>query len=126
MDLFVTPSTQGDQIPFRIIAEPAARVNMMHLEVTHRSAMLAAPPISLQYFFPQFVVRDRIQSVAVDVLIRQSSCGPSYLIQEFLPFEFWKGFNQAAQRDYQRIRILRIQVRTRWKIIANHLQYVPS
>jgi hypothetical protein len=25
---------------------------MMHLEFTHGSAMLAAPPVSLQYFFP--------------------------------------------------------------------------
>jgi len=61
MDLFVTPSTQGDQIPFGIITQPAARLNVMHLEFTHRSAMLAAPPVSFQYFFPQFVVRDGIQ-----------------------------------------------------------------
>jgi hypothetical protein len=61
MDLFVTRRAQGDQILFGIITEPAARLNMMHLEFTHRSAMLAAPPVSLQYFFPQLVVRDRIK-----------------------------------------------------------------
>jgi hypothetical protein len=59
--LLVTPSTQGDQILFGIITELAARLNMMHLEFTHGSAMLAAPPISLQYFFPQFVVGDGIK-----------------------------------------------------------------
>jgi len=61
MNLFVALSAQGDQILFGIIAEPATRLNMMHLEFTHRSAMLTAPPVSLQYFSPQFVVRDRIQ-----------------------------------------------------------------
>jgi hypothetical protein len=61
MDLSVTPSAQRDQIHFGIITEPTARLNMMNLEFTPGSAMLAAPPISLQYFFPQFVVRDGIQ-----------------------------------------------------------------
>jgi hypothetical protein len=61
VDVFVAPDAQGDQIHFAIITEQAARLNMMHLEFTHRSAVLAAPPISLQYFFPQFVVRDGIK-----------------------------------------------------------------
>jgi hypothetical protein len=61
MDPFVTPSAHCDQVLFRIITELAARLNVMHLELTHRSAMLAAPRVSFQYFFPQFVVRDRIQ-----------------------------------------------------------------
>ena len=34
---------------------------MMHLEFTHGSAVLAAPPVPLQYFFPQLVVGDGIQ-----------------------------------------------------------------
>jgi hypothetical protein len=59
--LAVAPDAQGDQILFRIITEQAARLNMMHVQFTHRSAMLAAPPVSLQYFFPQFVVRNGIQ-----------------------------------------------------------------
>ena len=57
----MAPGAQGDQILFGIITEQAARLNMMHLEFTHAPAMLAAPPVSLQYLFAQFVVRNGIQ-----------------------------------------------------------------
>jgi hypothetical protein len=60
MDLFVTPGAQGE-IPFGIITQPSARLNVMYLKFTHRSATLAAPPVSLQYFLPQFVVGGGIQ-----------------------------------------------------------------
>ena len=61
MDLLVASSAQSDEILFGIITEKAARLNMMHLEFTHRSAMLAPPPISLEYLLPQLVVGDRIK-----------------------------------------------------------------
>jgi hypothetical protein len=51
---------QSDPIIFGIITEQTARLNMMHLEFTHGSAVLATPPVSLQYLFPQFVVRHGI------------------------------------------------------------------
>jgi hypothetical protein len=61
MDLVVTQGAQSDQIPFGVVTEQAARLNMMHLEFAHGTTVLAAPPIALQYFFPQFVIRDGIQ-----------------------------------------------------------------
>jgi hypothetical protein len=46
MDLFVTRSAQGDQVFFPIIAEQAARLNMVHLEVCHTATILTAPAIA--------------------------------------------------------------------------------
>jgi hypothetical protein len=61
MDPFVTPSAQGDQVLFRVVTEPAAGLNVMYLEFSHRSAMLAAPPVSLEYSLPQFAMRHGIK-----------------------------------------------------------------
>jgi len=57
----VTVSTKSYEIVLLVVPEPAARLNMMHLEFTHRSAMLAAPSVSLQNLFFQFVVGNGIQ-----------------------------------------------------------------
>jgi hypothetical protein len=58
----VTVSTKSYEIVLLVVSEPATGLNMMHLEFMHRSAALAAPAISLQYFLSQFVVRDWVQS----------------------------------------------------------------
>ncbi len=47
MDLFVTRSAQGDQVLFRIVAEQAARLNMVHLEVCHTATILTAPAVAV-------------------------------------------------------------------------------
>jgi len=48
MDLFVTRSAQGDQVLFSVVAEQAAWLNVMNLELTHTPAILATPSVSLQ------------------------------------------------------------------------------
>jgi hypothetical protein len=46
MDLPVTRSAQGDQVRFRIVAEPTTRLNVMNLEVPQATARLAPPSVS--------------------------------------------------------------------------------
>jgi hypothetical protein len=57
MDLFVAPGTQSDQVFVRVIAEQTARSNVMNLEFPLTPALLAAPPVSLQHSFVQYLVR---------------------------------------------------------------------
>jgi len=47
--------------------------------------------------------KTRDQAAGVDALSQDASCGLFYLIQEILPFEFRKEFDEAVQRRYQRI-----------------------
>jgi len=61
MSARVTRSAQGDEVLFDIVSEQAALPQVMHLEFTHSSAILAAPAISPQYFLPQFLVCCGIQ-----------------------------------------------------------------
>jgi hypothetical protein len=61
MTLLVAPGTQSDEVLVRVIAEQAARPNVMNLESTLEPAMLAAPPVSLQHSFVQYLVRPLIE-----------------------------------------------------------------
>jgi len=61
VDLCVTRRAQSDQVFFRIVSEQATGLNVMNLQVVHAAALLAAPPVPLEYLFPQLVVRDGIQ-----------------------------------------------------------------
>ena len=61
MDLFVAPGTQSDQVFVRVIAEQTARSNVMNLEFPLTPALLAAPPVSLQHCFVQYLVRPLIE-----------------------------------------------------------------
>ena len=61
MDFFVAPGTQSDQVFVRVIAEQAARPNVMNLEFPLTPALLAAPPVSLQHSFVQYLVRPLIE-----------------------------------------------------------------
>ena len=60
-DLLVAPGTQSDQVVVRIIAEQTARSNVMNLEFPLTPALLAAPRVSLQHSFVQYLVRPLIE-----------------------------------------------------------------
>ena len=61
MDFFVATSTQSDEVFVRVIAEQTARSNVMNLEFPLTPALLAAPPVSLQHSFVQYLVRPLIE-----------------------------------------------------------------
>jgi hypothetical protein len=86
--VYVTRGAHRNEVLFGIVSEPPARLNIMHLEFAHGAATLATPPVSLEYLHPAICGKRRDRAVAVDVLSRETSRGPSYLIQEFAPFEF--------------------------------------
>ena len=84
----MAPRAQGDQIPFGIITEPAARLNVMHLEFASSIRNAGSATRLASIFLPTVCGKRRDQAVGVDVLSQETSCGLPYLIQEFLPFEF--------------------------------------
>ena len=61
MDLIVAPSAQSDEVFVRVIAEQTARSNVVNLEFPLTPALLAAPPVSLQHSFVQYLVRPLIE-----------------------------------------------------------------
>ena len=67
MDLSVTPCTQRNQVPLRIVSARAAKLSMMHFQVRHGSAALASPTIPSQHLLPKSFVRDWIKPQAVSL-----------------------------------------------------------
>jgi len=45
----VTLNAQSDQILFGVVPEQTPRVEMVHLQISQRSAVLAAPPVPRQH-----------------------------------------------------------------------------
>jgi len=58
----VTFSAQRDQVLFLVAARLAAEFEVMHLQILHATADLAAPTIALQHPPMQFAVGVRIES----------------------------------------------------------------
>ncbi len=49
MESLMTPGAEGDEVLLGIVAQTAARVAVMNLEVGRLAAALAAPAVSLQH-----------------------------------------------------------------------------
>src|ERR1022692_2914756 len=60
--LFVAFSAQRDQVVFLIAAGLAAEFEVVHLQVLHATADLAAPSVALQYLPMQVSIARRIES----------------------------------------------------------------
>jgi len=58
----VTFSAQRDQVLFLVAARLAAEFEVMHLQMLHAAASLAAPAVAFQHLPMQFVVAIRIKS----------------------------------------------------------------
>ena len=90
MCLRVAFSAQGDQVLFHVAARLAPEPEVVHLQVSHASASLAPPVVTLQHLSMQFSVTRRIKSesrgFAADLLFHEafrltcdrkaSRCGP--------------------------------------------------
>ena len=59
--LFVAFSAQRDQVVFLIAAGLAAEFEVVHLQVLHATADLAAPAVALQYLSMQVMIARRIE-----------------------------------------------------------------
>ena len=55
-------SAECDQVLFLIATRPAAKLKVMHLQMLHAAASLAAPAVAFQHLPMQFVVAIRIKS----------------------------------------------------------------
>jgi hypothetical protein len=55
-----------------VVPEKTFGLHMVDLEILQAATVLAAPPVSLQYFFPQFVVTstERIRFVSSHQTVR--------------------------------------------------------
>src|ERR1019366_1088466 len=62
MHLFVAFGTQRDQVLVLVVARLAAKFKVMHLQVLHATASLAAPAVALQHLAMQFPIARRIES----------------------------------------------------------------
>jgi hypothetical protein len=51
MELYVTRCTYSDEVLCGVVSEQAALPNMMDVEVTHGSTLLAPPSVSMQHPF---------------------------------------------------------------------------
>jgi hypothetical protein len=58
----MTSNTERYQVLLRIVAGPASKLPVVHLQPLHGAAYLATPTIALQYFPMQFAVIFRIGS----------------------------------------------------------------
>jgi len=61
MHLFVAFGTQRDQVLFLVPAGLAAELEVMHLQLLHAAAELAAPTVALQYLAMQRAISRRIK-----------------------------------------------------------------
>jgi len=64
MNLFVTLSTQCNQILFLIAARVTTEFEVVYLEVLHTAAELASPAVTLQHLPMQFAIGPRIKPEA--------------------------------------------------------------
>ena len=53
---------QRDQILFLVAARLAAELEVMHLQILHASAILAAPAVALQHLPMQFAIAGGVES----------------------------------------------------------------
>jgi hypothetical protein len=60
VSFLVAHGTKSYQILDRVIAEAAARLDVMDLEIFRSPTILAAPTVPLQHLTPQEVIRSRI------------------------------------------------------------------
>jgi hypothetical protein len=49
MHNLVTTGAEGDEVGLGVVAEPAPRLDVVDLEVSHPAAVLAAPGVPLQH-----------------------------------------------------------------------------
>jgi hypothetical protein len=61
MGFLMTRCAEGDQILGRVIAQSAARLNVMDLKIFHSPARLTAPSISLQDFPAELTISFRVK-----------------------------------------------------------------
>jgi hypothetical protein len=57
----VTPGAERNQILFGIISQPAARTDVVNLEILSCAAVLASPTIARQHFARELAVRIRFK-----------------------------------------------------------------
>ena len=60
MDAPVTPNTESDEVFFQVRTGVAAELLMVHFEIHHRAAGLAAPAIA-----PEYLLAERVVSAGV-------------------------------------------------------------
>jgi hypothetical protein len=58
----VAASAQGYEVLIRVVSEPAAWFDVVHLEICHASAALTPPSVSCNYLSSKCLVLFRIQS----------------------------------------------------------------
>lgn len=56
VDYFMAMSTQSDQVPFRIIAQVTAELDVVDLELLHTPAVLTPPVIPIKNLTAQFLI----------------------------------------------------------------------
>src|SRR5712692_7129507 len=61
MNTLMAADAERDEVLFCIVSELAPRADVMDLEVGKTSAVLAAPPIPVEYLTPQFQIRRRTE-----------------------------------------------------------------
>lgn len=61
MVFFVTCSTEGSQVLFRIIASLATEKFVVNFQIRHRAARLASPSVSLEHLIPKLLISLRTQ-----------------------------------------------------------------
>ncbi len=57
MSRLVAACAQRNEIPFGIIPHPAARAEVVHVEVLRSAAILASPAVARQHFASELAVR---------------------------------------------------------------------
>jgi hypothetical protein len=62
MHPFVAFCAQRDQILFDIASRMAAELKVMHLQIVHATAILAAPAVALQHLSMQFAIARGVES----------------------------------------------------------------
>jgi hypothetical protein len=62
VDALVAGGAQSDEILLAIVTLPAPELDVMDLEIRHRSAGLASPPIATQHSYAQLLIGMGIQA----------------------------------------------------------------
>ena len=61
MDVTLAISAKRDQIFVYVVTQPAARARVVDLKTIGTAAVLASPPVTLQYFGAEYAIRIWVQ-----------------------------------------------------------------